>query len=102
MIIPPARITARDKREFWPEKSSSKIEYVFCHNDLAQHNIMVDPKTLQVVAVLDWESSGFYPADFEAPLWLRPYYERVDDTTETDRLIRFLVAPAESQDSMNE
>ena len=102
LIIPPTRIIERDRRELWLEKPSSKVQYVFCHNDLAQHNIMVDPKTLEVVAILDWESSGFYPAEFEAPLWLKPYYERVDDTAEIDRLIRFLLDPAESQDSTND
>ncbi|KAL9125970.1 MAG: hypothetical protein Q9217_004900 [Psora testacea] len=97
-VIPPTRVIERDNREFWLNKSSSKDQYVFCHNDLAQHNIMVDPETLQVVAILDWESSGFYPPDFEAPLWLRPYYERVDDAAEIDRLIEFLVGLGERQE----
>ena len=97
-VIPPTRVVESDSREIWPSKTSSKDQYVFCHNDLSQHNIMVDPKTLQVLAILDWESSGFYPPEFEAPLWLRPYDERVYDAAEINRLIGFLEAPGESQD----
>ena len=47
-------------------------EHAFCHNDLGQHNIIVDPKTLKIAAILDWEFSGFFPSWFEAPLWTRP------------------------------
>ncbi|MCJ1350015.1 hypothetical protein MMC31_008258 [Peltigera leucophlebia] len=71
VVIPPDRITNKDPRPWWPPQTSSTDEFVFCHNDLAQHNILVDPDTLQVDAIIDWEYSGFYPPEFEAPLWTK-------------------------------
>ena len=47
-------------------------EFVMCHNDLSQHNIMVDETTLKITAILDWEYAGFYPKEFEGPYYLRP------------------------------
>ncbi|KAG8405238.1 hypothetical protein J3458_021903 [Metarhizium acridum] len=49
-----------------------KGEYVFCHNDLGQHNVIVDPETLKIQAIIDWEFGGFWPAWFERPFWKRP------------------------------
>lgn len=89
-VIPPLRVTDRDKRPFWPSKVAASDEYVFCHNDLAQHNIMVDPKTLQPLAILDWEYSGFYPPGFESYLWYRPYNEQVVDEQHTSHLLKLL------------
>jgi hypothetical protein len=62
---------------------------VLCHNDLAQHNIMVDPETLQPVAILDWEYAGYYPPEVEACLWYKPYNEQVIDEKETLALLEF-------------
>ncbi|KAH6635196.1 phosphotransferase enzyme family-domain-containing protein [Chaetomium sp. MPI-SDFR-AT-0129] len=45
----------------------SSKPYVFCHNDLHQNNILVDPSTLKITAILDWEYAGFYPAWVECP-----------------------------------
>lgn len=49
-----------------------KGDYVFCHNDLSQHNVIVDPDTLKIRAIIDWEFGGFWPAWFERPFWKRP------------------------------
>lgn len=38
-------------------------DVVFCHNDLSTHNVVVDPATLKVKAVLEY--SGFYPVGCE-------------------------------------
>lgn len=46
-------------------------KYVFCHNDLRQHNILVDPESLKIKAIIDWEFSGFFPRWFESVLWKR-------------------------------
>jgi hypothetical protein len=89
-VIPPVRVTDTDKRSFWPPKTAASDEYVFCHNDLAQHNIMVDPKTLQPLAILDWEYSGYYPPEFESRLWYKPYNEQVVDEQDTSQLLIFL------------
>ncbi|KAI4129436.1 MAG: hypothetical protein LQ347_003775 [Umbilicaria vellea] len=97
-IIPPSRVSTRDKRLEWPQKSSSCTLFVFCHNDLAQHNILVDPKTLRVKAIIDWELSGFFPPEFEAKLWLESWKERREDDEDTSRLIEFLINPGETSE----
>lgn len=71
-IIPPVRLQMKDDRPHWPSRTSATEDFVFCHIDLGQHNIMVDPETLQVVSIIDWEYSGFYPRGFESPFWLEP------------------------------
>lgn len=45
--------------------------YVFCHNDLGQHNVIVDPDTLEIKAIIDWEYGGFWPEWFKQPYWER-------------------------------
>jgi len=52
-------------------KSPSQ-EYVLCHGDLARHNVIVDPKTLKIAALIDWEYAGFYPPEVEYRFYLRP------------------------------
>jgi len=74
-VILPDRITGHGDREKWPVRSECTPNFSFCHNDLAQHNIMINPDTLQVEAIIDWEVSGFYTSDFEAPLWTKAWYE---------------------------
>jgi aminoglycoside phosphotransferase len=39
--------------------------YVFQHGDLAAHNIIMDPRTVQVKALIDWEHAGFSPPGME-------------------------------------
>jgi aminoglycoside phosphotransferase len=90
IVIPPTRVSTKDKRRYWPAKISHTAQYVFCHNDLTQHNILVDPITLRVSAIIDWEFAGFFPPEFEAPLWLHSWKARPVDDEDTDRLIDFL------------
>jgi len=40
--------------------------YPLCHGDLHEANVMVDPQTMQVKAVLDWEHCGYYPPEIDA------------------------------------
>lgn len=47
-------------------------DLVFCHNDFSAHNVIVDPETLKVNAVIDWEYAGFYPNEFEGVYYRRP------------------------------
>lgn len=72
------------------------------NDDLSRHNIIVDPETFEVKAIMDWESSGFYPAEFEAGNWVRSLQEYVPDDVATDRLIGLLDHPpaAESHATM--
>lgn len=96
VVIPPDRITRSDQRPWWPSRISSTEEFGFCHNDLAQHNIMIDPDMLQVEAIIDWEYSGFYPPEFEAPLWTKSFDEPDYHSIDADRvesLIKLLDNP---------
>ena len=36
------------------------------HGDLTASNIIVDPQSIRVKAVLDWEFAGYYPREFES------------------------------------
>jgi hypothetical protein len=56
----------------WRPRSGVKGDFVFCHNDLGQHNVIVDPGTLKIKAIIDWEFGGFWPEWFERPYWERP------------------------------
>lgn len=47
-------------------------DLVFCHNDLSASNVIVDPDTLAIKAIIDWEYAGFYPPEFEAEFFHRP------------------------------
>ena len=47
-------------------------DLVFCHNDLSANNVIVDPDTLKIAAIVDWEYAGFYPPEFESDFWRRP------------------------------
>ena len=72
LIIPPYRVQVKTPRDDWDLQPSKTEEYVFCHNDLSQHNIIVDPKSLRINAIIDWEYAGFFPKQFESPFWERP------------------------------
>ncbi|KND86170.1 hypothetical protein TOPH_09207 [Tolypocladium ophioglossoides CBS 100239] len=49
----------------WKTLSSDVDEYIFQHGDLAAHNLLMDPQTLQVKALIDWEYAGFFPPGME-------------------------------------
>jgi len=89
-LFPPSRITYRDKRPIWFRKTAPNNDFVFCHNDLGQHNIFVDPDTFAITAIIDWEFAGYFTPEFECPLWLRPYNKQGEDHLQTDHLIKFL------------
>lgn len=54
------------------ENSNEEEEYVFCHNDLGQHNVLVDADSHKIKAIIDWEFSGFFPRWFEPAFWEKP------------------------------
>lgn len=99
-IIPPYRLKTRARRAHYPSRTSATKDYVYCHNDLAQHNIVVNPETLQVASIIDWEFSGFYPSDFEYPFWLTTRAKRTDWGNEdpaVQRLIKLIDEPGKSK-----
>jgi aminoglycoside phosphotransferase (APT) family kinase protein len=71
IAILPYRVMRLTETDSWDFQTSDREEYFFCHNDLSQHNILVDPSTLKITAIVDWEYAGFYPARFEMPFYTR-------------------------------
>jgi hypothetical protein len=47
-------------------------EYDFCHNDLRQHNILVDPESLKIKAIIGLGILMVLFRWFEATFWKRP------------------------------
>ncbi|KAG6003206.1 hypothetical protein E4U54_000730 [Claviceps lovelessii] len=74
LLCPPQRVCNVHWKpdSCWRPKPETKGEFVFCHNDLAQQNVLVDPTTLKITAIIDWEFAGFYPPWFEGAFWKRP------------------------------
>ncbi|KAJ6781289.1 hypothetical protein PWT90_07975 [Aphanocladium album] len=72
IVIPPYRVMRMAENESWDLRHAPGDDYVFCHNDMSQHNVIVDPDTLRVKAIIDWEYAGFFPAHFDYPFYLRP------------------------------
>ncbi|KAJ6086101.1 hypothetical protein N7486_010382 [Penicillium sp. IBT 16267x] len=71
IVLPPYRVMRLSDKNEWPQKVTKDDKFVFCHNDLSQHNIIVDPRTMKIKAIIDWEYAGYFPGHFE---W--PFYER--------------------------
>ena len=69
VVVPPVRVSSHDERPSWELRTSTTSRYVYCHNDITVHNILVDPATLTINAVIDWEYSGFFPEEMEFPFW---------------------------------
>ncbi|KAI8625660.1 hypothetical protein F5Y19DRAFT_262580 [Xylariaceae sp. FL1651] len=68
-LMCPLLLTTSNK---WKVNSGCKLRtnttegsYMFCHNDLEQHNAIVDPATLKIRAIIDWEFGGIWPKWFE-------------------------------------
>lgn len=71
IVIPPLRVLQGTQADSWYLRPSADDEYVFCHNNLSQQNVIVDPDTLKMKAIIGWEYSGFFPPHFEYPFYLR-------------------------------
>lgn len=55
----------------WSLRPPESDEYVFCHNDLTHSKVIVDPESLKINAIIDWEYAGFYPEYFEGRFYQR-------------------------------
>jgi aminoglycoside phosphotransferase (APT) family kinase protein len=53
-------------------RDAATDEFVLCHNDLSQYNVIVDETTLKINAILDWEYAGFYPKEMDGAFYKRP------------------------------
>jgi hypothetical protein len=49
--------------------SKPERPFVFCHRDLSQSNVLIDPTTLKLTAVIDWDCGGYYPEGHELPFF---------------------------------
>ncbi|KAB8801899.1 hypothetical protein FH972_026720 [Carpinus fangiana] len=72
-VVPPYRVMHASPRMAWAMKprEANADNLVFCHNDLSTYNIIVDPETLKINAIIDWEYAGFYTEPFEGHFFLR-------------------------------
>ncbi|OAA63248.1 Protein kinase-like domain protein [Niveomyces insectorum RCEF 264] len=71
LVLPPYRIMRKSNGWPWLMRPREKHDLVFCHNDLSSNNVIVDPATLKIKAIVDWEYGGFFPPEFEKPFYLR-------------------------------
>lgn len=94
IVIPPYRVLDCTDKDTWTLRSSESQEYVFCHNDLSQQNVIVDPHTLKINAIIDWEYAGFFPQYFEAPFYKRlgPSAAIDGEPDDVPKLLQFLNA----------
>lgn len=70
-VILPYRMLQKTFKDDWNLQTSSTAEYVFCHNDLSQQNVIVNPETLKIAAIIHWEYAGFFPEEFDVPFYKR-------------------------------
>lgn len=86
LLYPPQRVTRQGWKmdSCWRPRSEIHGDFVFCHNDLVPDNIIVDPKTLKIKAILDWEFGGFWPEWFEREFWEREVPGSALDREEDD------------------
>jgi Ser/Thr protein kinase RdoA (MazF antagonist) len=75
-------------------RPSGPDEFVFCHNDLSQQNVIVDPLSLKILAIIDWEYAGFYPEFFDRPFYKRlgPSIALDGEEDDTEKLLDFLLS----------
>lgn len=101
-MIPPHRVLQHSETDNWHLKPSDHDEYVFCHNDLSQQNVIVDPDTLKINAIIDWEYARFYLARFERPFYTRldPSIAGKDEADDSLDLLEFLRSRSENTDGI--
>lgn len=94
LVIPPYRVMKCRDNDTWIPRLSEIAEYVFCHNDISQYNVIVDPRTLKINAIIDWEYAGFFPRYFEAPFYKRPGPSVAinEESDDVPKLLRFFEA----------
>ncbi|KAG6060751.1 hypothetical protein E4U32_003305 [Claviceps aff. humidiphila group G2b] len=55
-VIPPHRFWRAKEKRVWPSMTKDT-------------NLLVGPNTFKIVSILDWETAGFFPQEWELPLW---------------------------------
>jgi serine/threonine protein kinase len=92
LLIPPRSVMESTKQDLWVLQPSGEEEYIFCHNDLSEYNIIVNPETFKIAAIIDWEHASFFPEYFEAPIYTRhgSHAKLINDKNHVARLVKFL------------
>ncbi|KAI5862978.1 kinase-like domain-containing protein [Durotheca rogersii] len=93
IVCPPQRATQYfPKDTVWSISTTPETDLVFCHCDLSQSNIIVDPITLKIEGIIDWEYGGYWPAFFETPYFRdpRPSGAQFRTRSENNQLVDFL------------
>ncbi|KAI1738590.1 kinase-like domain-containing protein [Xylaria scruposa] len=92
LVLPPYRIMRQSNGRPWRMRPREKNDLVFCHNDLSANNVIVDPSTLKIKAIIDWEYAGFYLSEFESPFYLRvgPSTALPSEVDDVDVLVKIL------------
>jgi len=99
LVCPPIRAAQYFPSEtIWSKKVSPDRSFVMCHCDLSQSNIIVNPRTLKIEGIIDWEYGGFWPDFFESPFFRdpRPSGAQFRDVSENAILVDFLKEQAGS------
>jgi aminoglycoside phosphotransferase (APT) family kinase protein len=83
-LMPPAPIMSwtRSVQKDWKVITSEHPTFVFCHTDLSRGNIILNPETYKIVAVIDWEYAGYGPEWFERKLWRSEPWTRTREEEE--------------------
>ncbi|KAG9254526.1 kinase-like domain-containing protein [Emericellopsis atlantica] len=97
IVIPPYRVLQHTEMDHWRLRESRYEAYVFCHNDLSQQNVIVDPHTFEIRGIIDWEYAGFFPPGFEYPFYRRlgPSSAIDGEVDDSYDLLQFLHSEAE-------
>ncbi|KAI9707879.1 MAG: hypothetical protein M1820_004485 [Bogoriella megaspora] len=93
LVILPYRLLIKTVRDDWNFKKAPGAKYVFCHNDLSQQHVIVDPTTLKINAIIDWEYGGFFPEEFDVPFYERlgPSVAMEGEVDDTEKLLEFII-----------
>ncbi|KAJ2979561.1 hypothetical protein NQ176_g3179 [Zarea fungicola] len=104
IVIPPYRVLKLAEADRWVLQPSASDDYVFCHNDLSQQNVIVDPNSLKINAIIDWEYAGFFPPYFDWPFYNRlgPSSAINGETDDSLALLGFLRSQASSDGASSE
>lgn len=68
-VLPPPRLAEIFENQAWHPKTSAQPHFSFIHGDLGPQNILVDPSTLELLGIVDWEHAGYFPPVLEAEKW---------------------------------
>ncbi|EFY89590.1 hypothetical protein MAC_04445 [Metarhizium acridum CQMa 102] len=59
LVLPPYRIMRHSNGRPWEMKPRETQDLVFCHNDLSANNVIVDPNTLKITAIMTGNTQAF-------------------------------------------